>query len=444
MIKYKKILKHNVFYYIGYFLSRFWHNVVFYKKVQFVDTDKIPVNEQVIIGSNHQNALLDPLANLYSKIHFPTFLARSDLFSKKIVANLMLFLRILPIYRIRDGKENLSKNKDTFKYSIDIIRHKIPLIMYPEARHTDKRSLLPMKKGLSRIALLCAAEDNFEKDLYVVPAGITYSNYFNFRTNLLVIYDDPINVKKYKDLYNENPEKAFSKLRYDLYEKIIPLAIHIKNLEFYDEYESAREIFDYPYAKEKEKKLKKLYDKFLIDKEIIAKFDEYYEKDKEKFKVFAEKISSYTKKLKEAKLKDYLFDKPVNVLKNIILSLFVILMLPLHLLSYVNFLIPVGAPELLVKKFKDAQFHSSLRFAGNYLIIHLWALLWFVMLWIFTDIWWLKWAIIPVLPFWQIGWFEMRRLIKKLIGQWRYTFNKKNREQLKSQRDELLKIFETI
>lgn len=444
MLKYKKILKHNIFYLAGYFVLKFWHNVVFYRKVKFVGTDKIPKNEQVIIGSNHQNALLDPLANLFSKDLFHAFLARSDLFKKKIMADFMLFLRILPIYRIRDGKENLSKNEDTFRYSIDIIRHKIPLVLYPEARHTDKRSILPMKKGLSRIALLCAAEDNFTKDLYVVPSGITYSNYFNYRTKLLVIYDDPINVKKYKNLYNESPERAYSKLRYELYDRILPLAIHIKNLDFYDEYESAREIFDYFYAKEKGKKLENLYDKFLIDKQIIAKLDEYYDKDKEKFSVFADKISNYTKKLKKAKLKDYLFDKPVNVFKNILLSLFVILMLPLHLLSYVNFLIPVGVPELIVRKFKDAQFHSSVRFVGNYVLMHLWILLWFVMLWIYTDIWWLKWIIIPILPFWQIGWFEMRRLIKKLIGQWRFTFNKKIRKQLKSQRNELLEIFKTF
>jgi len=444
MLKYKKVLRTNIFYEIGYYLSKFWYNFVFYKKTEVVDSKKIPKKEMVIIGPNHQNALMDPLTILYAANHSPAFLARSDLFKTKFLSNLMLFFRILPIYRIRDGKENLSKNKDTFNYSVEVVKNNKPLVLFPEARHTDKRSIMPMKKGLSRIVLMTAADTNFERDIYVVPAGIYYSNYTNYRGKLLTQFGDPINAKKYKEVYQENPEKAFSELRYEVQEKVIPLAIHIKNKEYYDQYEDARDIFDYSYAKKNNLKIKKLSHKFKADKAIIAKIDDLYEKDENKFKNFAQKITDYTKNLKNYNYRDYLMDKPLQIFKYLLLTLLSIVLLPINLLSFIYFAIPVLSPEFLVKKFKDPQFHSSVRFAGSFFLSQIWAVIGFILLWIYTGHWWIGLAYVILLPLWLIAWLEMRRLNKKLWNYWRFVFDKEKRNELKKQREELIREFEAL
>ena len=57
---------------------------------------------------------MDALAVLFTHNGQPVFLARADIFKKKMIAAILYFLKILPVYRIRDGFSSLKANDEIF------------------------------------------------------------------------------------------------------------------------------------------------------------------------------------------------------------------------------------------------------------------------------------------------------------------------------------------
>ena len=88
----------------------------FYSEFIVLGKENIPVEGQVIFAPNHLNALMDALAvHSISPDNYATvFLARSDIFRKKVLARILRACKIMPAFRIRDGIENLGKNNEVF------------------------------------------------------------------------------------------------------------------------------------------------------------------------------------------------------------------------------------------------------------------------------------------------------------------------------------------
>src|SRR6056297_2470985 len=124
---------------------------LFYRKIVVEGKENIPKTGPVIYAPNHQNALMDPLAVLFTARQQVVFMARADIFHIPLLPGFFRWLKILPVYRIRDGKENLSNNEDSFDAAIKVLENKRQLSLFPEAAHSNKRHLLSYKKGIPRI-----------------------------------------------------------------------------------------------------------------------------------------------------------------------------------------------------------------------------------------------------------------------------------------------------
>ncbi len=444
MLNFNRITEDRTMYNLAKIWVDWWHNKYFYRKVTVVGTENIPANKPVLIGPNHQNALMDAMAILCLRKDTPVFLTRSDIFEPDFMGKLFVFFKMLPVYRIRDGKDKLALNEKIFNISVEVLKSNKTLVVFPEAQHTPYRSLLKLKKGLMRIAFETAEKTNFEIDLNIIPTGIYYSNYFNYRSQLLVQYGKPIKITDYKELYNENPQAALFKLRNDLREKMIPLAIHIKHKDFYTQFEDAREIYDGFVAEKMQKNLSKPIEKFQTDKKIIDILDKTYDKEKENFDSFAKIQDKYVEELKKNKLKDYLFEKPWSKFKLSLITILGIILSPVYFIASLNFLIPIIFPEKLVRSFKDAQFHSSVRFVVSLFLIPIWYIIGFVLIWIFVKIWWIKFLFVIIQGFLFVFWLDFMRLYKKTIGHWRFIFKKKTRKKLFEQRKNLLSLFKNL
>jgi 1-acyl-sn-glycerol-3-phosphate acyltransferase len=125
---------------------------LFYKKIIIEGRENIPGDAPVIFAPNHQNALMDPLAVLFTAGNQVVFLARADIFKSKILARFFYWLKILPVYRIRDGADNLRNNDHIFDSTVKVLEHHRSIGLFPEAAHSNKRHLLSFKKGVPRIA----------------------------------------------------------------------------------------------------------------------------------------------------------------------------------------------------------------------------------------------------------------------------------------------------
>ena len=146
-----------------------------FRKLVFVGRDEnVSKEKPVIFTPNHRNALIDALLVVYSTYHLKqvVFLARADIFKQTFVAWILRGMRIMPVFRLRDGKDNLDRNSEIFNNAAHILKKNNPIAIFPEARHNPKQSLLPIQKAVPRIVLPTEASLNFQLNSQIVPVSI--------------------------------------------------------------------------------------------------------------------------------------------------------------------------------------------------------------------------------------------------------------------------------
>ncbi len=185
-------------------IAGFWHNNVFYRRVIVLGRENINPDDHLIFAPNHQNALMDALAVLFTHKGQPIFLARSDIFRKKTIASILYFLKILPVYRIRDGFSSLKGNDEIFTKTIDVLRNRNGLVILPEGDHAGFRRLRQLKKGICRVAFQSDEATGFNLNIKLIPVGLEFSNYSRFRQVLTVVYGKPVEVSEFHELYKKS------------------------------------------------------------------------------------------------------------------------------------------------------------------------------------------------------------------------------------------------
>ncbi|RZS97190.1 lysophospholipid acyltransferase family protein [Cecembia calidifontis] len=149
---------------------------LYFKKIAVYGKENLPKGKAVLIVANHQNALIDPILIATHTQLKPHFLTRASAFKNPIAAKLLDFIRMIPIYRVRDGIDNMAKNQETFEKSVKILSNKGSLLIFGEGNHDMHRSLRPLKKGFARIAFQ-TIDENPDLELLILPIGINYSNH---------------------------------------------------------------------------------------------------------------------------------------------------------------------------------------------------------------------------------------------------------------------------
>lgn len=367
--KYKHLYKHSKLWDFASYFVILMHTL-FYKNIIVEGKENVPEEGPLIFAPNHQNALMDPLAVLFTIKRQIVFLARSDIFKNKLVAKFLIFLKILPVFRIRDGKENLTNNDLTFDVASKVLESKQNVGIFPEARHTDKRRLLGLKKGIPRLAFMAEEKNDFKLGIRIIPVGIYYSQYNRMRSILHVRYGKPIYISDFKEEYLEAPQKAMLSLKDAMDNAIRPLMIDIRSSELYDTYESIRRL----YVKNLIRKFRlgkiTQINKFKADKITIQAL-ELYEKDyPEKMPEIKQKVEEYENLKNKYKLSDQSVEKPFLSLFRIIVNTFILLIcIPGFLYGLVNNAIAYFIPKILVLKIKDKQFHSSVKYGWAVFVI---------------------------------------------------------------------------
>lgn len=206
-----------------------------YRKIKYVGLEKVPADGAVIYAPNHTNALMDALVILAMDSKQKVFVARADIFKNPKVAKILRFLKIMPIMRIRDGMDEVRKNTEIIHKSVDVLMDKVPFCILPEGRHQAKHSLLPLSKGIFRIAIEAEELMDGRLPLYIVPVGLEYGNFFRFRSTVLVQIGDPINVSEYlrRHASLSQPE-IMNLMKDDLTGRMKDVILYIPDDEYYD------------------------------------------------------------------------------------------------------------------------------------------------------------------------------------------------------------------
>lgn len=225
---------------IGYtFLRLFWVNPIIklsLRRLVVKGKENLPKDGAIIIGCNHTSALLDPLVILRTMNRATVFMTRADIFRKPLLQKVFTFLKMLPIFRIRDGYAAVKQNEEIIAKCVKVLKHRLPLALFPEATHRPKHSLLPLSKGIFHIAL--EANKNFgnEQPIYIVPMGLEYGRYFRYRSSVVATYGKPINVTEFvKQHENEvTPARLLAMLREELTQRMSELIAYVPDTEDYD------------------------------------------------------------------------------------------------------------------------------------------------------------------------------------------------------------------
>jgi 1-acyl-sn-glycerol-3-phosphate acyltransferase len=395
----------------------------YYRKFVINDLKNIPPHQPVILAPNHQNALMDALTMTCGTNFQVVFLARADIFKGRLLTRVLTFMNIMPIYRIRDGYENVKRNDEVFEKTNQVMRNMYnPLCLFPEGNHGDRRRLRGLVKGLFRIAFM-AQEDYGEKPgIVIIPLGINYGHYQNFRSTLLVNYGKPIEVAEYYRAYTENPVLAINLLKERYAAEVSKLMIDIQTEDYYQTYMSLRNIFNDEMRKILGIQDNSLTGRFRADKAMIALLDKELAAFPENMKNLDALVTEYESGLKKSNLRDWVVRKKKYSLAGMTVSaLLKLVFLPLFIAGYLNNILPYWFTASKGAKIKDTQFQSSFKFVIGMLVFPVWYLVLAGLLCFVPVNPWIKLAYVLLAPLTGLFAFHYYLGLKKLRSRFAFT-----------------------
>lgn len=202
----------------------------YYKEIKVFNAESIPKNKPVLFLSNHQNALIDALLIGTNSGRFFYFLTRASVFKNVFVSRLLKSLNMMPVYRIRDGWNELRNNVSIFKKCTIWLHQNEAIAIFPEGNHNLNRTVRPLSKGFTRL-VLDTLEAYPDLDLKLVPIGVNFVKPKSFADSTALYFGNPISAKDYK---LEDKSESVTQLKKDIHESICKLTTHIEN-DNYDE-----------------------------------------------------------------------------------------------------------------------------------------------------------------------------------------------------------------
>lgn len=190
----KKIWAHSFWYGIGRHYVDFCTRAAF-SSVKVEGRENLPDDGAVMLAPNHRCALMDALLVLLIS-HKPIgFGARMDIFRNPRIAAALHWLKILPIARERDGLKEVAKNYGTFEEITDCLRHGMPFCLFSEGTHRPEKGIMPVHKGIFRIARSASGE--LGTKVYIVPVGIDYEYFFRQTGRAAVRIGKPLEINEF-------------------------------------------------------------------------------------------------------------------------------------------------------------------------------------------------------------------------------------------------------
>ena len=422
---------------------KFWHNNVFYRRIIVIGRDHLNPDDHLIFAPNHQNALMDALAVLFTLKGQPVFLARADIFKKKFMASLLYFIKILPVYRIRDGFRSVTGNDEIFDKTIDVLRNKNGLVVLPEGTHEGFRKLRQLKKGICRIAFQAEEASDFKLNIKIIPVGLEYSHYSRYRQVVTVVYGRPIEVSEFNELYRKSPEIALNELRSKLSSEMKMIMVHIDSEEDYEAIDELRSIVNGRFSD------KVRFPKLFRDRILIEKLNRLKIQDPELYKRICTLSLQVKEKAKALNIDYRLLAKKKHPLGWLIAGFAgLIAALPLFIYGNIFNLILLEIPNFQVRKIKDIQFRSSLKYGYSLALALIITPIALILSFLIFSPWWLSVLVFLSLPVsGLIAWLYYLEF-NRITGGFRIrNYLKSNNQEyltLKKNHDELINLVTSL
>lgn len=165
----------------------------YFRKIVVEGKENLPKNCPVILVANHQNALIDPLLLATHTRLNPWFLTRAAVFTNPLVSKFLHFIRMLPVYRMRDGFSTLQQNQQTFDDTFEVLRKNGTVAIFAEGTHSLVRNLRPLSKGFTRMAF-GLKEKYPDLNPVILPVGLGFSAHMRSGSKVRITFGKVIPV----------------------------------------------------------------------------------------------------------------------------------------------------------------------------------------------------------------------------------------------------------
>ena len=200
---------------MGYRLVRGFVRVLlwlFYRRVDVVGAERIPLRGPLIIGANHHNSLVDPMLVMGMLPRRITALAKAPLFRHPLIGPFLRAVGALPVHRREEAGDDPRKNEALFATAIAHLRAGGAVLIFPEGRSQPVPTLLPLRTGAARL-LLGAEGDGGRHGVTLLPVGLVYQRPGTFRVAAaLVAVGEPVDVDDCVAAYAAAPEATVRRL----------------------------------------------------------------------------------------------------------------------------------------------------------------------------------------------------------------------------------------
>lgn len=394
-----------------------WTFRQYFSSVTLVDEHNLPESGPVIFAPNHLNALMDALAVLALPPHrLPkVFLARADLFRlPAIVVNFIRFSKILPAYRIRDGYDQLDRNKETFDEAEKALLNGASVTVMPEGNQGDERNIRPLVKGIFRIAFSAQQKMPAGMSVKIIPIGMEYGDIVEFQNSLVIKVGNPIDVGSYMQQYEENQVKATNELKNSLREELESLTVHLPTGENYPLYDVLVELLAPEIAEHPANPVRL----FNARQTVARKLQNIEKNESEKFLTVKELYKNYKTLADRLRLPERKASRPfVPKSGTWLLQLQLILtgmgLLPGALINYLPYKLITSVPAMAGIRYRG--FFSSVYYGASIVTLPVYYLLLSILIASVTPLAW--WSIIFTLPLFYLSGklsFRLYRCIRDL------------------------------
>ena len=421
---------------------------LYFRKEHIIGLENVPADgTPVVVVSNHQNCLNDPLCVcLMLTDRRMNFLARANVFKNPIFNKALRAMGLLPAYRLsHEGYSALAKNKSTLDAAGEALVNGETVMLYPEAGHQDKRWLGVFRVTYLKMAFEAAEKMDFERDVMILPSCNHYSNYFHARTDMLIKFGEPISLKPYYEQYKESPRETMILINQIVRDKIQEMMLHIDDLDHYEQIDFLRDNgYGREFAIEHGYKFRYLPSRLISDQKLVTALQNAHKEHPEEM----EQIYSDTARLIEGqkglKIRDWLFIHNPGIAAPILRGLGLLLMLPLIAVSIIPTLLLFIIPKIFLNKLiKDEMFYSSFNIGVSVFIsVPICLIIPSIALWIFAGFWWAL-GYFLAFPLMFICVWNFMRMSLKFVGSCRFVA-KKNRAKIAELRELRNSIFERL
>ena len=334
----------------------------FFRRISSQHVNNIPTDTPVIFVSNHPNTMIDPLVVGTTCNRKLFFFAKSTLFNNLFSKWLLPKLQLVPVYRKQDDPSQTNKNQDTFEKGFQILKNNGAFLIFPEGVSTGDRTLSKIKTGAARIGFGAMVKNNWDLDITMIPVGLSYSNAIKFKSNVIVRYGTPINLKEFKNQYDLDEFKIVNQLTDQIETALNKLTTNVNDLASEEIVKALELIYKKELMTDLGLDLKNKSDDFSATKGLVNGVEWYFRNKPRKVEEFKEKFQNYQNHLKLLKLKDEFLDptnKSITFFERIQIVTYLILGFPIYLYGIINNIIPYKLPRLIAKQFARVKVRNS-------------------------------------------------------------------------------------